>query len=134
MTTTQQPTFSVDVFAAFWGNPDPSVLSPELFTDDVAGHWPGADEPVVGYTDYAGRIEQILEVLPGMRLNVIESADNGEYIFVQWMLLAEGEHGPFSVPGVDRIEVRDGKVASNLIVFDTEELERKSGRKLPWAA
>ena len=134
METTQLPTFSADVFAAFWGNPDPSLLSPALFTDGVAGHWPGADEPVVGYDDYTGRIEQILEALPGMRLSVIESADNGEYVFIQWMLHAEGEHGRFAVPGVDRVEVRDGKVASNLIIFDTDELERKSGRRLPWTA
>jgi hypothetical protein len=50
------------------------------------------------------------------------------------MLHAEGDHGKFSIPGVDRVRVRDGQVASNLIIFDTEEFERKSGRKLPWTA
>lgn len=129
---TTQPVFTADVFEAFWSNPDPSLIPAELFTEDVAGHWPGADEPVVGRDAYKGRIEEVLTTLEGMRLSVIESADNGEYIFIQWMLHAEGEHGRFSVPGVDRVEVRDGQVASNLIVFDTAELERKSGRKLPW--
>ena len=126
-------TFTADTFKAFWANPDPSLIAPEMFTHDVVGDWPGDEEPVVGREAYFGRVDEMLGLLDGMRLSVVESADNGEFIFVQWMLHATGEHGPFTLPGVDRIGVRDGKVASNLIVFDTSEFERKSGRRLPWS-
>jgi hypothetical protein len=132
--TTTQPVFTADVFASFWDNPDPGLVPPELFTEDVVGDWPGASEPVVGREDYMGRIEEVLALVGDLRLAIVESADNGDYVFIQWMLHGVGDHGRFSLPGVDKVGVRDGQVASNLIIFDTDEFERKSGRKLPWMA
>jgi hypothetical protein len=79
---------------------------------------------------FIGRIAALLEGLDDVRFTIVESADNGEHIFVQWMLHAVGEDGHFSLPGVEKIGVRDGKLASTLLIFDAEELERKAGHKL----
>jgi hypothetical protein len=79
----EQPVWSVDAFEAFWSNPDPSLVPPVL-TEDVVGHWPGREEPVRGRDDYTRCIAQIVEALPGMYLEVAESAQNGHFVFVRW--------------------------------------------------
>jgi hypothetical protein len=127
----EQQGWSVDTFEAFWSNPDPSLVPPAL-TDDVVGHWPGRDEPVRGRDDYTRCIAQIVAALPGMYLEVAESAQNGDFVFVRWILHATGRHGPFALSGIDRVHVRGPQVAENVIVFDTKAFEERSGMRVPW--
>ena len=115
--------WSVEGFAKFWANPDPDLVAP-LVTDDVVGYWPGEDEPVRGVAAYTQAIAEILELLPDMRLEVAEHATNGEFTFVRWIMHATGPIGPFTFTGIDRIRLRDGLVAENVIRFDTEHLRR----------
>jgi hypothetical protein len=131
MTTTQQtqPAFSAEAFAAFWANPSPDAVTPETFTPDVVGYWPDAE--LRGVEQYTDRLRQLLEMLPDLRLEVGDYADNGEHIFVRWILRATGRHGAFELGGVDRIKVRDGLVAENRIYFDTKRFEQLSGYELP---
>lgn len=131
-TEVQAPQFTVDGFRLFWSNPDPALVAPVL-TDDIVGHWPGSVEPVRGKAEYIERIAQIIGALPGMYLEVAEQATNGEFIFIRWVLHATSVDGaPFEATGIDRIRMRDGLVAENVIVFDSARLEELSGRKLPW--
>jgi SnoaL-like polyketide cyclase len=125
------PAWSVDMFAAFWSNPDPALV-PAVLTEDVVGHWAGRDEPVHGREDYVGCIAAIVEALPDMRLEVAEHAQSGEYVFIRWVLHATGEHGPFELTGMDRVRVRGPQVAENVIVFDTAAFEARSGKAIPW--
>ena len=133
MTTTQQtqPAFTAQAFAAFWANPTPEAVTPETFTADVVGYWP--DTELHGVEQYTERLKQLLEILPDLRLEVGDHADNGEHIFVRWILRATGRHGAFELGGVDRIKVRDGLVAENRIYFDTKRFEQLSGYALPSA-
>lgn len=122
-----RPGWSVDAFAAFWDKPDPALV-PAVLTDDVVGHWPGLTEPVRGKQAYTDRIARILELLPDLRLEVAEHASNGELTFIRWIMHATGTNGPFEVTGIDRIRVRDGLVAENVIVYDTARFESLSGQ------
>jgi hypothetical protein len=126
-----QPGWSVDMFAQFWANPDPALV-PAVLTADVVGHWPGRDEPVRGRAEYTRCIAAIVEALPGMHMEVAEHARHGDYIFVRWILYATGKHGTFEMTGMDRIKVRGGQVAENMIVFDTAAFEARSGISVPW--
>lgn len=47
---------------------------------------------------------------------------------------ATGSNGPFELTGIDRVRVRGGKVAENIIVFDTAAFEARSGVPVPWAS
>lgn len=123
MTNSLKTGWSVDAFATFWANPD-STLVPALVTDDVVGHWPGSDEPVRGVQAYTQALADILELLPGMRLEVAEHATNGDVTFVRWIMHATGPAGPFTLTGIDLILLRDGLVADNVIRFDTAHLQR----------
>ena len=132
MTTQQtQPAFTAESFAEFWANPTPEAVRPEFFTSDVVGYWPDAE--VHGVSQYTARLKELLTLLPDLRLEVGDYADNGEHIFVRWILRATGRHGAFELGGVDRIKVRDGLVAENRIYFDTKRFEELSGYELPSA-
>lgn len=105
-----------------------------MCTDDVIGHWAGLDEPVRGRNDYTRCIAALVAALPDIRLEVAEHAHAGEFAFVRWMLHATGRLGPFQLTGVDRMRLRDGQVAENIIVFDTNAFERRAGMTVPWAS
>jgi hypothetical protein len=123
--------WSVDGFARYWARPEPHDFE-RAVTEDVAGYWPGSSEPVRGRAAYAERIAQLLRLLPGMRAEVTEHGSRGDVTFVSWVLHARGRHGAFELPGVDRVRLRDGRVAENVILFDGIEFERRSGYRLPW--
>jgi SnoaL-like polyketide cyclase len=125
-------TWSVDGFRAFWARPKPEIV-PEVLTNDVSGHWAGRDEPMRGPDDYTRCIAALVAALPDVRLDVAEHAHAGEFTFVRWILHATGRFGPFQLTGIDRMRLRDGQVAENVIVFDTNTFERRAGLSIPWA-
>ncbi|MGH8517102.1 MAG: nuclear transport factor 2 family protein [Panacagrimonas sp.] len=120
------PGWTVERFAEFWSDPRAEDVPP-LVTDDVIGWWPGADEPVRGVGPYAQALADLLKVLPDMRLTVAEHAQNGDTVFVRWIMRATGRKGPFQFTGIDRIRLHDGRVAENVIRFDSEHLKRLAG-------
>jgi len=130
--TQTQPAFTAQAFEAFWSNPSADAVTADAFLPDVVGYWP--DTVVRGVEDYTARLRKLLETLPDLRLEVGDHADNGEHIFVRWIMRATGRHGAFEMGGVDRIKVRDGLVAENRIYFDTKRFEELSGYELPSAA
>jgi len=129
MTTTAEA-FTADTFAAFWARPDLTTPSDQLH-EDVIGYWPGADEPVRGRDEYVGALRELLARVPDLTLQVVESADNGEHLFIRWVAHASSVDGNrIEHSGVDRIKVVDGKVVENRIFFDRAQFERKLGRSL----
>ena len=77
-------------------------------------------------------IAAIVRTLPDMRLSVAEHAHADDVVFIRWVMHATGDHGPFEITGIDRIRVRGGQVAENVIVFDTATFEARSGKSIPW--
>lgn len=131
--TSARPAWSVAAFAAFWDAPDPGLVAP-ILTNDVVGHWAGAVNPVRGRIDYVACIAALVEHLPDVRLDVAEHASDGEVTFVRWIMHATGAYGLFELSGIDRVVLRDGRVAENRIVFDTRAFEALSGIAVPWAS
>jgi len=121
--------FTVDTFARFWAKPDLSTPSDDL-REDVIGYWPGSDEPVRGREEYVGALGELLARVPDLTLEVVESADNGEYLFIRWVAHATGAGGPVEHTGIDRVKVVDGQVVENRIFFDRAAFERKLGVSL----
>jgi hypothetical protein len=131
LTTPPQTGFSVDSFAQFWAHPDPSLVRHAVHAD-VVGYWPGTAEPVVGLVAYADRIAKVIARIPDLRLEVLDHATNGDLLFVRWLARGTGAHGSFELSGIDRIRIRDGLVAENIIVFDTALFEQRVGDRLPY--
>jgi hypothetical protein len=120
-----RPAWSVKAFANFWAKPDPKLI-PGFLTPDVVGHWPG-EEPVRGVEAYTQALAGVIALLPDIRLEIAEHAVNGEFVFIRWIMRATGRKGPFQFTGIDRVRVRDGLVAENIIRFDRAHLQQLAG-------
>lgn len=116
--------WSIEGYQAFWANPDPSLIK-YVVTDDVLGDWPGDSEPVRGVGDYVSRIEEVLRRVPDLKLEVAEHAQNGDFVFIRWIAKGTGAEGkPFEFSGIDRLRLRDGRVAENIVRYDSALFDR----------
>jgi ketosteroid isomerase-like protein len=110
--------WTTELFAEFWEAPDLKLIPP-IITDDVVGYWPGG-RTVRGKAEYMQALEELLALLPDLRLEVREHAmsPDGEFGFSRWVMHATGAGGPFELDGMDRTQVRDGLVCENYVFFD----------------
>jgi hypothetical protein len=119
--------WTTELFSEFWAAPDLKWI-PSIITDDVVGYWPGG-RIVRGRAEYMQALEELLALLPDLRLEVPEhtmSAD-GEFGFSRWVMHATGAQGPFELDGMDRTRVRDGLVCENYSFFDSAQFQRLVG-------
>ncbi len=79
--TTVRRAWSVEAFARFWANHDPSVV-PMALTDDVVGFWSGRPEQVRGKDAYTACIAALVNGLPGVYVTPVERAADGELTFI----------------------------------------------------
>jgi SnoaL-like domain len=116
-----------DLFADFWAEPELRFL-PSIITDDIVGYWPGG-RVARGAADYIKVLEDLLTLLPDLRLDVPERATSadGQFGFARWIMHATGHNGPFEMVGADRTRIRDGLVSENYIFFDSAEFEALVG-------
>ena len=74
MTDTQaRPTFSAEMWAAFWAAPSKSRID-DILADDIIGYWQGDPKPVRGREAYAGKIAELVAATPDLQLELIDSA------------------------------------------------------------
>src|SRR6185436_15609458 len=121
MTTTaikQAPNATVELFARCWADPHPELLRGGV-TDDVTVYYPGASKPERGPEAYVAKVQRYLQLVPDLRLEVLDYAYNGDVTFVLWLARGTGVNGRFEMPGIDCIRTRDGLVADNHVTYDS---------------
>lgn len=110
-----------ELFAEFWAAPSLRHVR-TIITDDVIGVWPGG-QVVSGAEAYVKALENLLTIVPDLRLEVPESAMNGRFGFSRWVMHGTGTKGPFTMDGMDRTQVRDGLVCGNYVFFDSARFQ-----------
>ena len=125
-TTNQALNATVENFASFWADPHPELLRGGV-TDDVAVYYPGAREPQRGPDAYIANVQRYLQLVPDLRLEVLDYAYNGDVTFVRWVARGTGVNGRFEMPGIDCIRTRDGLLAENHVTYDSAEFARATG-------
>jgi hypothetical protein len=69
-------------------------------------------------------------------IEIVAIAEDGDDVFVEWKITGrhDGRAGglaptgkPVAIDGIDHFVVRDGKVASNFVVFDQLQIARQVG-------
>ena len=127
MTDTQtQPTFSAEMWAAFWAAPGMSLVG-DILAEDIVGYWPGDPKPVQGRDAYVGKIAELITAAPDLALKLVDSAtvDGGtpgeQLVYLHYVGRGTGPDGPFAIRGLDRVRTRDGIVVENVIRYDQVE-------------
>jgi steroid delta-isomerase-like uncharacterized protein len=105
-----------------------------LWTDDVEERFP--DKTCRGKDELAAYFKDLFAAMSDVRMEKVASVEQGETVFARWTLT--GTHdGVFSgidatgrsiaLDGFDQITFRDGKMASNFVVFDQMDVGRQLG-------
>ena len=121
--THTEPTFSAELWAAFWAAPDPARAG-DVLADDIVGYWQGDPTPVRGKEPYVGKIAELIGAIPDLTLDLIDSATvDGEtpgeqLVFLHYVGKGTGPDGPLAFRGIDRVRARDGVVVENVIRYD----------------
>jgi len=119
--------WSIDSWRGFWAKPDPETALrriPTITAPEVEAVWPRSRHPVRGPKAYAGRVVDLLSLVPDMRLELKEHAASGDLHFIRWQARGTGPDGAFEGIGCDRIALRGGLVVSNLVMSDMAIFER----------
>jgi hypothetical protein len=124
MTETQtQPTFSSDMWAAFWAAPAESRIG-DILADDIVGYWQGVPTPVRGREAYTAKIVELITAVPDLRLALVDSATvdgsapGEQLVYLHYTGRGTGPDGPIAIRGLDRVRTRDGLVIENVIRYD----------------
>jgi len=85
--------------------------------------------------------EVLFAALPNLHMRVVAVAESGEDVFVHWHLTGTHSGAPFegieptgravAIDGMDHFVIRDGTVATNLVVFDQMQFARQIGMLPP---
>ncbi|BBZ12005.1 nuclear transport factor 2 family protein [Mycobacterium branderi] len=116
------PTFSAELWAAYWDAPSLS-RGFDVLADDIVGYWPDEPEPVRGVEAYTAKIAELLAAAPDLRLELVDSATvpgataGEQLVFLHYVGEGTGPDGPFAIRGLDRVRTRDGKVVENVIRY-----------------
>lgn len=107
----------------------------QFWTAETVERFP--TETSVGAEAIAAYFQAAFDALPDFHLQVVGLAAQDDDVFVQWRLT--GTHSgapwqgiaptgrPVALDGIDHFVVRDGKVASNFVVFDQMQFARSAG-------
>jgi predicted ester cyclase len=85
----------------------------------------------------AAHFEGLFASMPDFHMEVIGHVEDGETVFVRWVLTGTHTGAAFSgiertgasirLDGMDQFTIRDGKVAENFVVFDQMDVGRQLG-------
>ena len=106
-----------------------------LWADDVEERFP--DETCRGKAELSAHFEGLFAALPDFHMELVAAVEDGDTVFARWRLTATHTGGPFNgidatgkaiaLDGMDHFTFRDGKMASNFVVFDQMEVGRAMG-------
>ena len=68
---------------------------------------------------YPAHVARILELFPDLRLEVVDHAPTADGVMIAWRAHATVGSSPREWSGVDRLVLRDGRVAGGEITYDS---------------
>lgn len=110
----------------------------EVWADDVTERFP--DSTTTGVPELEAALGEIFAALPDGRMEIQALAEDGDTVFVRWVL--SGTHtGAFqgieptgrtiTLDGVDHLVFRDGRQRSNFVIFDRQQFGQQLGLMPP---
>ncbi len=105
-----------------------------LWTDQTYQRFP--DRDCHGADEIRAYFEATFAAIPDLRVEVMSLVEQGDEVFVRWRLSGtqqgriqgiEGTGRRIRLDGVDHFTLRDGKIASNFVIFDQTQWGRQVG-------
>ena len=106
----------------------------QLWTDGTVQRFP--DRTCHGTAEIAAYFEETFAAIPDLAIEVQAVIEQGDDVFVRWRLTGtqegriqgiDGTGRRLELDGVDHFTLRDGKIASNFVVFDQMQWARHIG-------
>lgn len=107
----------------------------ELWLEDGVERFP--DRTCTGAGEIASYFEALFASVPDFHMEMQGIVEEGDQVFVRWHMTATHTGSGFqgldatgksvALDGIDHITVRDGKLASNFVVFDQMQFARALG-------
>jgi steroid delta-isomerase-like uncharacterized protein len=105
-----------------------------LWTDQTLQRFP--DRNCHGTAEIRAYFEETFAAIPDLVVEMLSLVEDGDEVFVRWRLSGtqkgrlqglEGTGRKLRLDGVDHFTLRDGKIASNFVVFDQMQWARDIG-------
>ena len=95
------------------------------------------DKTCNGFGEIAEHFTGLFAALPDLHMDAVATAEEGDAVLARWTLTGTHTGAAFAgiertgarveLDGMDHFTIRDGKVASNFVVFDQMEVGRRLG-------
>ena len=109
------------------------------YADDVWERFP--DATVRGPAAIVEYFRAVHAAFPDLHIEVVHTAEQGDSVFLRSEITGTHTGAPFAgllptgkairIPAIDHFTIRDGKMASNFVVFDQMEFGRQLGLMPP---
>lgn len=109
------PSFAMQ-FAEAWSAPTPERLT-ALLDENVVLLQPHA-APIRGKAAAHREFRRLLAWVPGLHGVVTRSSENGEIVFIEWVMRLPVGATVIEIPAVDRFRVRNGLGVERVVYFD----------------
>ena len=106
-----------------------------LWADDVEERFP--DKTCRGKEELSAYFKGLFAALPDFHMDLLGTVEDGDTVFARWKMTATHTGGQFNgidttgkavaLDGMDHFTFRDGRMASNFVVFDQMEVGRQLG-------
>ena len=105
-----------------------------LWTEQTLQRFP--DRDCHGVAEIRDYFEATFEAIPDLAVEMLAIVEQGDEVFVRWRLSGtqqgrlqglEGTGRRIRLDGVDHFTLRDGKIASNFVIYDQTQWGRQVG-------
>jgi steroid delta-isomerase-like uncharacterized protein len=106
----------------------------ELWTEQTYQRFP--DRVCHGTGEIRAYFDEVFAAIPDLAVEVLALVEQGDEVFVRWRLSGtqrgriqglEGTGRRIRLDGVDHFTLRDGKIASNFVIYDQMQWARDIG-------
>ena len=109
-------------YSVAWASREPGVMA-ALWHADGELHHPALSAPIPGEL-VAANNDNTKREIPGFEWSLLDWAAHGDVVFLHWRNRASFGGKRHEWTGVDRMELRDGRIVREDVYFDTVPIRR----------
>jgi ketosteroid isomerase-like protein len=112
---------AIEQYFQAWNTPDATARRPLLETslaEDARYQDPATPEAITGRDGINQFIDATLRRFAGLSVELLHGYGRGRLVTVEWRMILPTPTGPSVTPGIDVVEMRDGRIARIVAYYD----------------